>query len=138
LIFTNKYIYFSATTCDGNNNNHSIFALQNNNADPFSRSFTFQGQVNDSTNTWAIDGTVFEHPSGQLYFIWSGWATSVPGPQLLYIAEMSDPLTISSQRVLISTPTYAWEQSGGAQINEGPEVTIQNNVISLVYSASGL
>jgi hypothetical protein len=49
---------------------------------------------------------------------------------------MSNPLTISSQRVLISTPTYAWEQNAAA-INEGPEVTIQNNVISLVYSASG-
>ncbi len=136
MIFTNKYIYFSATTCDGNNNNHRIFALQNNNADPFTGSFTFQGQVTDSTNLWAIDGTVFQHPSGQLYFIWSVWAGDVPGPQLLYIAQMSDPLTISIQRVLISTPIYAWEQNVAA-INEGPEVTIQNNVISLVYSASG-
>jgi hypothetical protein len=37
--------------------------------------------------------------------------------------------------VLISTPTYVWEQNGAA-INEGPELIIKNNVISLVYSAS--
>ena len=114
-----------------------MFVLQNNNADPFTGSFTFQGQIYDSTNQWAIDGTVFQHPSGQLYMIWSGWASVNPTPQYLYIAQMSDPLTISSQRVLISSPTYSWEQSGGAAINEGPEVTILNNVISLVYSAAG-
>ena len=113
-----------------------MFVLQNSNADPFTGSFTFKGQINDPSNKWAIDGTVFEHPSGQLYFIWSGWEGDVSGPQLLYIAEMSDPWTISSDRVLISTPTLDWETRGGS-INEGPEVTIRNGVISLVYSASG-
>ena len=113
-----------------------MFVLQNNNADPFTGFFTFKGQISDSTNVWAIDGTVFQHPSGQLYMIWSGWPSANPAPQYLYIAQMSDPLTISSQRVLISSPTNSWEQSGG-WVNEGPEVTIRNGVISLVYSASG-
>ena len=114
-----------------------MFVLENTNADPFTGSFTFIGQMNDSTNKWAIDGTVFEHPSGQLYTIWSGWEGDVNTAQLLYIAEMSDPWTISSERVLISTPIYNWETNHYPYINEGPEVTIRNDVISLVYSASG-
>ena len=113
-----------------------MFVLENTNADPFNGSFTFKGQINDATNKWAIDGTAFEHPSGQLYFIWSGWEGDVPSPQLLYIARMSNPWTISSERVMISRPTFDWEKSGGAEINEGPEVTIRNNLILLVYSAA--
>ncbi len=113
-----------------------MFVIENTNADLFNGTFTFKGQIHDATNKWAIDGTAFEHPSGQLYFIWSGWEGDVPSPQLLYIAQMSNPWTISSERVIISRPTYNWEKSGGAEINEGPEVTIQNGVISLVYSAA--
>nr|WP_232331058.1 family 43 glycosylhydrolase [Thermoactinomyces sp. CICC 10521] len=30
------YIYYAATTCDGNNDNHRMFVLENSNADPFS------------------------------------------------------------------------------------------------------
>ena len=131
-----RYVYFTATTCDSKIENHRMFVLENTNADPFNGSFIFKGQINDETNKWTIDGTAFEHPSGQLYFIWSGWEGDVASPQLLYIAKMSNPWTISSERVLISRPTYNWEKSGGAEINEGPEVTIRNDIILLVYSAA--
>mgnify|MGYP001062268771 FL=1 len=131
-----RYIYFTATTCDDNIANHRMFVLENTNADPFQGSFTFKGQIHDPTNKWAIDGTAFQLPSGQLYFIWSGWEGDTAAPQFLYIAEMSNPWTISSDRIEISRPTYPWEKSGGAEINEGPEVTIRNGVISLVYSAA--
>jgi GH43 family beta-xylosidase len=50
---------------------------------------------------------------------------------------MSDPWTNNSERVLISRPTFDWEKRGGGEINEGSEVSIRNNVISFVYSASG-
>jgi GH43 family beta-xylosidase len=50
---------------------------------------------------------------------------------------MSDPWTNNSERVLISRPTFDWEKRPGGEINEGPEVSIRNNVISFVYSASG-
>jgi GH43 family beta-xylosidase len=134
--FYQRYVYFTATTCDDKIENHRMFVIENINADPFNGSFTFKGQINDSTKKWAIDGTAFQHSSGQLYFIWSGWEGDFASPQLLYIAKMSNPWTISSERVLISRPTYNWEKSGGAEINEGPEVTIRNDVISLVYSAA--
>ena len=114
-----------------------MFVLENTNPDPFKGSFTYKGKIHDTTDKWAIDGTAFQHPSGQLYFIWSGWQGDVNVKQNLYIAKMSNPWTISGERVEIATPTYRWETNTKPQVNEGPEVTIRNGVISLVYSASG-
>jgi len=74
LIREKWYVYFAATTCDGDNANHRMFVLENENEDPFQGAFVFRGQLTDETNKWAIDGTVFEHPlTNDLYFIWSGW-----------------------------------------------------------------
>ena len=113
-----------------------MFVLENTNADPFNGTFTFKGQITDSTDKWAIDGTVFQNPTtGNLYYIWSGWEGDVLAQQLLYIAQLSDPWTISSERVEISRAIYSWERNG--YVNEGPEVIIRNGVISLVYSGSG-
>lgn len=131
------YVYFAGTTCDDRNENHRMFVLENPNQDPFSGPFSFRGQITDSSNKWAIDGTILELPSRQLYFIWSGWEGDVNVRQNLYIAQMSNPWTISSNRVEISRPTYPWEINHQPYINEGPEITIRNNVILLIYSASG-
>jgi len=114
-----------------------MFVIENTNPDPFNGTFTFKGQIHDPTNKWAIDGTAFQHPSGRLYFIWSGWEGDVNIRQILYIAEMSNPWTISSERVEITRPIYSWETNHQPYVNEGPEVTIRNDVILLVYSASG-
>ena len=137
-MFIHRYVYFTATTCDRDNDNHRMFVLENTNADPFNGTFTFKGQITDSTNKWAIDGTVFKHPlSGKLYYIWSGWEGDVNTQQILYIAALSNPWTIGSERVEISRPTLLWEKNHWPYINEGPEIRIRGSVISLVYSASG-
>lgn len=128
------YVYFAAS--NGSPGGRRMFVLENPDADPFSDSWTFKGKIADASNRWAIDGTVLE-VGNTLYFIWSGWPGETNGVQNLYIARMSDPLTISSGRVRISTPTYAWEKVGDPDINEGPQVIVRNGVISLVYSASG-
>jgi hypothetical protein len=114
-----------------------MFVIENTNADPFSGTFTWKGQITDATNKWAIDGTVLQHPSGQLYFIWSGWEGDVDERQIIYIAQMSNPWTVSSARVEIARPIYSWETNHRPYINEGPEVTVRNDIIVLVYSASG-
>lgn len=71
--FNNKwYMYFAAD--DGNNDNHRIYVLENDNADPTSLSWTFKGKVADTTaDRWAIDASAFQY-NGKLYLIWSGWA----------------------------------------------------------------
>ncbi len=128
------YAYFAASS--GSAGSRRMYVLENPDADPFSDNWTFQGKIADASNRWAIDGTVLEVGSS-LYFIWSGWPGTTNGVQNIYIARMSDPLTISSNRALLSTPSYAWEKVGDPDINEGPEVIVKDGVISLVYSASG-
>lgn len=137
IFFLKRYIYFSATSCDHNGRNYRMYVLENTNPDPFNGTFVFKGQIKDSTNKWGIDGTVFRHPNGQLYYLWSGWEIDIDNKQIIYIAKMSNPWTITGPRVEIARPTYPWEMINQANINEGPQIIINNGVISLVYSASG-
>lgn len=127
------YIYFAAD--NGANANHRMYVLENANENPMTGTWAFKGKITDSTDRWAIDGTVLT-VNKQHYFIWSGWEETDGSFQNLYIAKMSDPRTISSERVLISTPDHDWETSPG-KINEGPQVTIKGDTINLVYSANG-
>ncbi|MFM9277817.1 family 43 glycosylhydrolase [Paenibacillus jiagnxiensis] len=127
------YIYFAAD--NGTNANHRMYVLENASESPMTGTWEFKGKITDSTDRWAIDGTVLT-VNEKHYFIWSGWEETDGSFQNLYIAEMSDPRTISSQRVLISTPEHDWETSPG-RINEGPQVNIRGNTINLVYSANG-
>ncbi|MGO4547101.1 family 43 glycosylhydrolase [Paenibacillus sp. 2TAB23] len=128
------YIYFAAD--DGNNANHRMYVLEGNSQDP-QGSYTFKGKITDSTNKWAIDGAVLQADNNSLYFLWSGWPGDVDGRQNIYIAPMSNPWTISGERVLISTPTESWELNGTPRINEGPEILKKDGKVFIVYSASG-
>lgn len=128
------YIYYAKD--DGNNANHRMYVLQNTAADPMQGTWVDKGQITDSTNKWAIDGTVLQ-VDNQLYFIWSGWEGDSNVRQNLYIASMSNPWTISSNRTEIARPTYSWETNHSPNVNEGPQVIVRNGIISLVYSASG-
>lgn len=129
------YMYFAAD--DGNNTTHRIYVLENSSADPMQGDWIFKGKVADSSDKWAIDATVFES-TGQLYMLWSGWKGDVDVEQDIYIAKMSNPWTISSNRVLISAPTFAWEKMGALPtVNEGPEVLKSNNGLFVTFSASG-
>jgi GH43 family beta-xylosidase len=128
------YIYFAATSSPGLNATHRMFAIQADTDDPLG-SWSLAGRVYDAENDyWAIDGAVFEWDH-QLYMIWSGWETTQGDfPQNLYIAPMSDPLTISGERVMISEPDQPWEMSV-ARLQEGPQPFIHEDTLSIVYSA---
>ena len=124
------YVYYAAD--DGNNADHRMFAAESDIAGPVF-SFKAKGKVYDSTtDRWAIDGTVLEATNGSLYFIWSGWPGTQDGLQNLYIAPMSDPLTISGPRVLLATPNHTWE----SWIEEGPEVLQRNGQVFIIYAAN--
>ncbi len=128
------YIYVACD--DGDNKNHRMYVLKGTSQDPTDR-FEFMGKIYDGTDRWAIDGTVMQY-NGKMYFIWSGWTGSQNVRQNLYIAEMSDPCTISGDRVRISTPELEWEKLGGTpHINEGPVAIEHNGTVHIVYSASG-
>ena len=48
-----------------------MYVLRGTSADPTDR-FELVGKLGDSTDEWAIDGTVIAY-GGELYFCWSGW-----------------------------------------------------------------
>ena len=72
---------------------------------------------------WAIDVTV-RSIRGQMYAVWSGWEQNAADDktrQHLYIARMSNPWTISSNRVKISSPVESWERGTELDLQEGPQ-----------------
>ena len=127
------YIYVAAD--DGQNENHLMCVLKGTSQDP-TDPFEFVGVITDPSDKWAIDGTVMQL-NGELYFIWSGWEGDVNVAQNIYIAHMSDPCTIDSERVCLSTPKYSWEKKGEPYVNEGPAVLQHEGKTFVAYSASG-
>ncbi len=137
LVYLNGgwYIYVAADDGPGHNAAHRLYVLQAQSADP-QGAWTLKGKIYQDTPTdkWAIDGSVFTY-NDQLYMVWSGWPGDTGDfPQALYIAPMSDPLTISGVRHQIAIPDQPWEQSVAA-IEEGPEAFIHNGQLSIIYSA---
>lgn len=129
------YIYFAAD--DGNNANHRMYAIKALTQDPFG-AWSEPVKISDATDKWGIDATVMETAAGDLYYLWSGWEGDVNVDQRIYIAPMSDPVTLSGPRVELSRPDQSWETIGGPPgINEGAEVLQRNGKTYIVYSASG-
>lgn len=85
---------------------------------------------------WAIDLTT-DTINGQRYAVWSGWeqdATTDRTPQHLYIAPMSNPWTISANRVKISSPVENWELGSELNLQEGPEFLLHGDQRFVIYS----
>ncbi len=131
------YIYVAM--CKGTTDNaaHRMYCLKGTSQDP-TDPFRVVGVVTDSTDKWAIDGTVFKYKD-ELYTVWSGWPGDHDGQQNLYIAHMSNPWTIDSERVLISSPTLPYERydTSPCAVNEGPAVLVDGDRIIVVYSCNG-
>ncbi len=148
------YVYVSADA--GSNESHRVWVLESSSQDPFADAWTLKGKMSDATDRWAIDGSVFE-VGNRLYFIWSGWEGADNGVQSIYIAGLSNPWTVNTPRVRISTPEYHWEKIGDlarktrteenpgiekrqplhVDVNEGPEALLRNRKVFLLYSAGG-
>lgn len=129
------YIYVAAD--NGTNANHRMYVLRATEPENAFSDYKMMGKITDSTNRWAIDGSVMVL-NKKLYFIWSGWPESYDtSQQNIYIAQMSNPWTISSARVLLSYPHYAFETKDSPRINEGPQALQYNGSTHIIYSASG-
>jgi GH43 family beta-xylosidase len=139
------YVYFAAD--NGRNANHRLYVIENSSPDIMKGEWVFKGKITDSTDKWAIDGSVFEHEK-QWYLTWAGWEANKNGSQDIYIAKMKNPWTVEGKRVRISAPFYDWEKYGDlvadsteevpphVDVNEGPQVLKHNNTLFLLYSAS--
>jgi GH43 family beta-xylosidase len=97
--------------------------------------FIYKKQISSTTDRWSIDGSILE-VENKRYFVWSGWDGHENHSQNLYIAEMSNPWTLSTDRVLISSPELDWEKNGFPYVNEGPQALYHDDQIFIIYSAS--
>jgi GH43 family beta-xylosidase len=140
----NWYIYYAAS--DGKNANHRMGVLRSQGEDaqgPYTdlgQMYTGDDLANRTNNRWAIDGTILEL-NEELYFVWSGWEDD-RDIQFLYIAKMSDPATISSNRVkLCGNNCHDWEHvshdRGDRGLHEGPAILRRHGRVHLIYSCSG-
>lgn len=146
----NWYIYFEAD--NGNTDNHHIYVLENESGDPLTRNWQLRGPilVNDDWN-YGIHPSTFT-VAGRQYLIWSGWEkrrTEVE-TQCIFIAELENPWTLKSERVMISSPVFEWERQwinpNGSRsaypifVNENPEpyISPDGKRVIINYSASGI
>lgn len=141
--FNNKwYIYYAAGKAGPPYIYQRSGVLESVTDDPLGK-YIDKGLLMTGTNPsdttdpiWAIDVTVSEI-NGKLYAVWSGWEDNEKTDktaQHLYIAEMSNPWTISSERVKISSPEQPWETGGPLNLNEGPQFLKNNGKIFIIYS----
>ena len=142
LINNKWYIYYTAgngASAPGDPfASQRIFVLENSNTDPTTGNWMAKGRIFDAANDfWAIDGTVLEH-NNNLYFLWSGRNSTANDKQNIYIARMSNPWTITGNRVLLKSPTLPWETVGDPDVAEGPQI-LKNSAgrVFLIYSGSG-
>ncbi len=143
FIDSHWYIYYTAGKVSGSPFIHQRSGvLRSISDDPFGpyedlgMLYTGDDIEDQASHKWAIDLTPWEH-EGQLYAVWSGWEENRKTDrtkQHLYIAKMSDPVTISSNRVKISSPEEVWETGGKLDLNEGPQLLKNKNHTFIIYS----
>ncbi len=130
------YIYVAMCQGTTENSAHRMYVLKGTSQDP-TDPFRLVGKLTDPSDKWAIDGTVFKYKD-ELYTVWSGWEGDEDAQQNLYIAHMSDPCTIDSERVLISSPSKPYELvTTGPSVNEGPAVLVKDDRVIVAYSGNG-
>jgi GH43 family beta-xylosidase len=137
------YIYYAAAKKPGGPFIYQCSGvLESVSDDPFGP-YTDKGMLYTGDNIadptsvkWAIDLTPLQL-NGQLYALWSGWEENRDTDrtkQHLYIAKMSNPWTISSNRVKISSPVEIWETGGELDLNEGPQALKHREKLFIIYS----
>ncbi|WCT54743.1 family 43 glycosylhydrolase [Paenibacillus kyungheensis] len=127
------YLYFSAGSSETGTPNQRMWVIKNTSANPLQGTWSAPIKLKDSNDWWSIDHTV-ANINGQLYIAWSQIAPNQP--QQIAIAKMSSPTAIQGKATIISSPTYAWETSGGT-VNEAPAFITHGSKVNLTFSASG-
>jgi GH43 family beta-xylosidase len=126
------YIYYSAGS--GDIEDQRVHVAESAGTDPMGP-YTYRGMVFGENDWWGIDGSVVT-VDDRRYLLWSGvpgqWTGNDPS---IYIAEMTDPWTVTGPRTVISTPEFDWETQG-TPMNEGPAAVQHDGRTFVTYSAS--
>jgi len=124
LINGHWYVYYTAD--DGVDDHHRSYVIESAGTDPLGP-YHFKGAlVPPGADNWEIDPALLQQ-NGRLYLVWSGAGTE--GHNLIYIAPMSDPWTISGPR------TYLPASGGCSEVREAPSILQHGGTTFLVYSA---
>lgn len=117
------FCYFTKT--DGADKAHRMFVMESRGPridDAYGP--PVQVRTDPEDEFYAIDGTVFVHPNGRVYFLWAGH----PGHRL-FISEMASPTRLKGERQLIEASGFGCEE-----VREGPFILTHGNRIFLTYS----
>ncbi len=118
------YVYYTAD--DGTDDHHRIYAIESDGDDPLGPyHFKAKLEAPNATDLWAIDPAILEQATGR-YLVWSGAGSE--GHNLLYVAPMSDPWTISGARAYLPAP------GGCSEVREAPAILQRAGTTFLVYS----
>ncbi len=147
----NWYIYVEGD--DGNTDDHQLYVLECTDDDPLQGQWRLCGTLLTNREwNFGLHPTVLQMPDDALYLLWSGWPSrrAETETQCIYIARMSDPCTVSSERVQLSRPEMEWERQwinpDGSRaaypiyVNENPQpfLTPDGRHVCVFYSASGI
>lgn len=92
--------------------------------------FLDKGNLLEKNNV--IDAHLFEDDDGKFYLFY----VRIGKPFVIFVQQMSDPLTKLGQPMEVIRPTVAWEQRRGG-VTEGPWMLKHNGLYYLMYSGSG-
>lgn len=123
LVSGHWYLYYTAD--DGIDEHHRLYVVESESTDPLGP-YHFKAKLSPpGSDAWAIDPVVFSRGS-QRYIAWSG--AGFQGHNLLYIAPMSDPWTISGPRI------YLASAGGCPEVREAPAILEHAGTTFLLYS----
>ena len=144
------YIYFEAD--NGNTDNHQLYVIECQGDNPLRDPWELRDTLHTNPEwNYGIHPNVLQ-VGGQLYLFWSGWPKRrvEHETQCIYVARLSNPWTVASERVLLSRPEHEWERQwinpDGSRsaypiyVNENPEAYLSpdGRTVSVCYSASGI
>lgn len=117
------YIYYPAS--DGVGENHRLYVVESGGRDPLGP-YHFKAKLTPrGSDGWGIDPAVLRQ-HGRSYLVWTG--SGADGHNLLYIAPMSNPWTLSGPRA------YLPAAGGCPQVREAPSILQHRGTTYLVYS----
>ena len=132
-IYGKWYIYFAAGRADSVWKIR-MYVLENASLDPLKGEWVEKGQIRTGVESFSLDATTFAY-HGKRYLAWAQQDTSLKNNSSIFIAEMSNPWTITGTPVRLSKPELPWETIG-FRVNEGPAVLVKGGHVFLTYSAS--
>ncbi len=133
------YIYYAAASTTEQHSydktfQHRMYALKCTGQNPLRDSWLECGQIVTRQDSFCLDATVAQTPTGN-YYIWAQKEIGSDSNSNIYIAKMISPTKLSDKQVCISKPTMDWE-TRGFKVNEGPATIIHKGRIFLTISGS--